>query len=598
MGKLCCARAPTLRFWRQAARHWLSAAKRFFRFPHSHCRLLRHLNLRLPISNSTEAVQLFMDRVRAIQPGFRITDSNATAITQICIRLDGIPLAIELAAARTKLLTAEHIAERLDDRFNLLATGSRTSLPRQQTLRAAIDWSYDLLSAQERLLYRRVCVFVGGFALEAVEAICAGEGLAQEQVLDRLSQLIAKSMVVADTQHGREARYRLSETIRQYGLEKLRESREADTIQHRHLDFFLKFAEEAEPELRGNQQLVWLNKLEAENDNLRAALAWSRMSETTLEAGLRLAGALWRFWWLRAQLSEGREWLTGMLSRAASSRSSSRAKVLLGAGNLTYYQGDYTAARTAYEEGLTICHQTGDKPGAANSLNGLGNVAFSQGDYASAQRFYEESLAIRRELGDDWSVANSLCNLSGLAQSEGNYAAALLLLQECLSINRKLGDRRGIAFVLNNLGNVMLAQSEQDRAHSLQDESLTLYLELGDKWGIAYALNSLGDCEHSQGNYDKAYLNYAASLKLLLALKDKNGLIRSLEGIAIIAAQIKQLERSVRLLGAAQSLRDQIGLIRTPAEQTQCNRNLADLRAQLDDDAIWRAMGGGKYDDA
>jgi predicted ATPase/transcriptional regulator with XRE-family HTH domain len=300
-----------------------------------------------------EAVQLFVERARTVQPTFTVTERNAAAVAQVCHRLDGIPLAIELAAARVKVLTVEQIAARLDDRFRLLTGGSRIALPRQQTLQAAIDWSYDLLSEPERRLWRRLSVFAGGWTLEAAEAVCAGAGLDAAEVLDRLTSLVDKSLVTVDAMAG-EARYRLLETIRQYGREKLERSGEAAVIRRQHLEWHVGLAERAEPELTGPDQAVWLEKLEAEHDNLRAALEWSQVEAQGEQIGLRVAAALWRFWLVHGHLREGRRWLEGMLAGSPEAWPAVRAKALYGAGALAEDQGDYAAARAFFAESLAL----------------------------------------------------------------------------------------------------------------------------------------------------------------------------------------------------------------------------------------------------
>ncbi len=320
-----------------------------------------------------EAIRLFIDRAKSTLPTFGVTNQNGPTVTQICQRLDGIPLAIELAAARVKVLSVEQLAVRLDDRFRLLTGGSRTALPRQQTLRAAIDWSYELLSKKERVLLRRVSVFVGGFSLEAVEAVCVGKGIEASEALDLLTHLVDKSLVVVEEQLG-ETRYRLLDTVRQYSREKLLESKEASAVRKRHRDWYVKLAERAEPEMHGPNQVIWLERLETEHDNLRAALEWSLGGGET-EAGLRLAGAIWDFWRLHGYLSEGRRWLEGFLSRSSGVSTPARVKALQAAATLGLFQCDFERATTLSEECLTLSRELGDKEGIAFSLINLGGLA-------------------------------------------------------------------------------------------------------------------------------------------------------------------------------------------------------------------------------
>ena len=336
-----------------------------------------------------EAVRLFIERAQAVQPSFAVTTANAPAMAQVCFHLDGIPLAIELAAARVRSLSAEEINRRLDQRFRLLTGGARNVLPRQQTLRALIDWSYDLLTGAEKALLCRLSVFVGGWTLSAAEAVCAGEPVKDWEVLDLLTALVDKSLVAAE-RWGNGTRYRLLETVRQYGGDRLRESGESEAVSGRVAAYFLALAEEAEPQMRGPEQEVWLSRLETEHDNLRASLSWVEGQGDGGEDGLRLAGALSRFWGIRGHSTEGRQWLRRALARTKrgdveeeSARegagSASRAVALTGAGNLARNQGDYAEAQTLYEEALTLNGQLGDRQGIANTLNNLGNVAQGQG---------------------------------------------------------------------------------------------------------------------------------------------------------------------------------------------------------------------------
>ncbi|MBI3661212.1 tetratricopeptide repeat protein, partial [Candidatus Acetothermia bacterium] len=424
-----------------------------------------------------EAVRLFVDRATAVVPSFKVTDQNAPAVAQICHRLDGLPLAIELAAARVKMMAVEKISERLDDRFRLLTGGSRTALPRQQTLQALIDWSYDLLSEPERALWRRLSIFAGGWTLEAAETVCVGESIAEYDVLDLLTQLVDKSLVVME-EKADEGRYRLLETVRHYGYDKLVKAEEVELARNHHLDFFLKFAEEAESKLQGVEQKAWLNKLETEHDNLRAALAWSLEANEKVERGLQLTGVLWRFWEVRGHFTEGRRWLEEALTKTPV-RTTARASALNGAGNLAFDQGDYAAARSLYQESLTIKRELGDKRGIAASLNNLGNVAYVQGDYVAARSFHQESLTIKRELGDKRGISATLNNLGEVARAQGDYTVARSLYEESLVIRREVGDKRGIAECLEGLAGGDYAEGQFERAIQLLGSAKVLRETIG-----------------------------------------------------------------------------------------------------------------------
>ncbi len=490
-----------------------------------------------------EAVRLFIERAVSSRPGFAVTSGNAPAVVQTCQRLDGIPLAIELAAVRVKVLSVEQIARRLDDRFRLLTGGSRTAPPRHQTLQAVMDnWSYDLLSEAERTMLRRLSVFAGGFTLEAAEAVCRREGVREFEVLDLLSQLVDKSLVLAEPQ-GSEIRYRLLETVRQYGWDRLAESGEADKVRQRHREWFLGLAEQAEHQFQGREQGTWLDRLETEHDNLRAALEWC-VEDENAEAGLRLAGALWRSWEIRSHPSEGRQWLEKILALpGASERTILRAKALNGAGILASHQGEYAAGRAFVEESLAIAREMGDRSGIALSLNLLGRMARDQGDYAAARALFEESLALRRALGDKPGVGALLNNLGLAASNHGDYAAARRLLEESLAIFRELGDEQGITTTLHNLGFTAWNQGDAAAARASFEESLAIARELGDRRQIAYVLSGLGLVAWDQGDHRAARAFFEESLAIRREVGDKRGIAYSLERFAGLAASQGQPER-------------------------------------------------------
>ena len=437
-----------------------------------------------------EAVRLFIERAQTVQASFAVTDANAPAVAQVCWRLDGIPLAIELAAARVRSLPVEQINTRLDQRFRLLTGGARNILPRQQTLRALIDWSYDLLTEPEKTSLCRVSVFAGGWMLDAAEKVAAGEDPGSEviedfEVLDLLTSLVDKSLVVYEEREDGAARYGLLETVRQYGQERLMEGGGAEEVERRHADWALSLAEEADPQLAGPEQGAWLTRLEAEHDNLRTSLSWyesSSMQEQRVQEELRLAGALGLFWQIRGHLSEGRQWLGRALTRGETlgrEASAARAKALRRAGILASAQGDYGAARALYEESLTIYRQIGVQQGIAGTLGGLGIVASAQGDYGAARALHEESLTILRQIGDRRGIANTLGNLGNVAYAQGAYGAARALYEESLTIRRLLGDRGGIAECLDGIARVAQGQGQPSRAARLGGAAASLHASLG-----------------------------------------------------------------------------------------------------------------------
>jgi predicted ATPase/DNA-binding SARP family transcriptional activator len=500
-------------------------------------------------------IRLFVERASAVSLKFPLTEQNARFVAQVCQQLDGIPLAIELAAARVKVLSVEQIASRLNDRFRLLTGGSRTALPRHQTLRAAIDWSYDLLSDNEPDLFRRFAVFAGGWTLEEAQAVCSGEGIEADEVLDLLTHLVSKSLVVVQEQEG-EVRYQMLETVRQYALEKFLESSEAERVRNRHLGFFMDLAEQVEPKLQSAEQSIWLERLEIEHDNLRAALDWS-LQGINLEAGLRLAGALWLFWDVRGYYHEGRAWLDRMLAKshssALASSASARAKLLYVTGHLRQRQGDLARAREHYTASLGIYQQLGDERQVATVLRGLGEIAQDEGDLLSAKYFYEQSVVLFRGLGDI----------------------------------------KGSSFALGHLGIVAILQGDYEQAAALCTETLALGRERRDSRTIAIALTTLGFVSWGKGNPEQAAPKFAEALALQRSLTDKWTAQYSLMGMALVAFALSHLERAARLFGAAESLRESIGTPVPLSQRPQYDFLVAAVRARLDEAAFEKAWAEG-----
>jgi predicted ATPase/class 3 adenylate cyclase len=542
-----------------------------------------------------EAVRLFIDRATAVLPGFAVTNENAPWIAQLCQRLDGIPLAVELAAVRVRGLSVEQIATKLDDRFRLLTGGSRAGLPHHQTLRAALDWSYDLLSEPERIALRRLAAFAGGFTLEAAEAVSGDDGVDASEVLDLLLRLVDKSLVVAEEQDG-EARYRLLETVQQYGREKLRESGEAAAVQRRHRDWYLGLAEQAEPKLFGAEQAAWLDRLEVEQGNLRAALTWSIESGST-EAALGLVGALWRFWAVRGYFKEGSGWLEAVLDvveRSSDATPALRAKALNAAGYLALSRGDFPTARSLLEKSLPILRQLGDKANIAASLSNLGTAAIHQGDIVVARALLEEGLAIRRELGDRVDIAGSLNDLASAAIQQGDYAMARSLLEEGLAIRRQLGDQAGIAASLNNVSMVAIQQGDYAAARSFLEESIRLSQAVGDKWLNAVALDTLGDLTRTQGDHAAARPFYEESLAIHRQLDDPRGIAYCLEGLAAVASAQGRHKRAAQLFAAAEALRETSGAPLRISERGDHDRDVAAVRGQLGEEQFVSAWAEGR----
>ena len=467
-----------------------------------------------------EAVRLFIDRAVASEPRFTVTRGNFPTVAQVCHRLDGIPLAIELAAARVKVLSIEQIGARLDDRFRLLTGGSMTVLPRHQTLGAAIDWSYNLLSETERWLLRRLSVFAGGWTLEAAEAVCAGEVVESASILDTLTSLVDKSLVLADTQQG-EARYRLLETVRQYARDRLFEAGEAADARTRHRDWYLALAERAEPELLellGPKQELWLERFETELDNFRAALEWSLTEENRTEVGLRLSTAIWQFWRTRAYFSEGSIWLERALARDGGAPLSVRAPALGAAASLACSQGHYDRAMALAEESLVLFRQLGNKSGTARALMTLGNAAASLGDLGKAEGFIAECLVHAQRAGDKTEIARALNQSGEVARSRGDYDAARSSYEASLTIRREVRNGRGIAAVLHNLAAVELVQGNLQRGEALLRESLDISRQLKFGAGIAIGLIGFAGVANAKGQQDRAARLLGATDVLLSTL--------------------------------------------------------------------------------
>jgi predicted ATPase/class 3 adenylate cyclase/Tfp pilus assembly protein PilF len=530
-----------------------------------------------------EALNLFAERARAVKPDFTLTIENIQAVVGVCAQLDGLPLAVELAAARIKILSPQAMLSRLSGRLKLLTGGGQDLPERQKTLRATIEWSHELLNADEKKLFRWFSVFINGAPFEAVEAIATPnpDGDDHEQVhidgdvLDTLSSLVSKSLVRHLPRADGTMRFGMLSTMREYGLERLTEFGEQAAISERHARFYMALAEDAEPGLRGSAQVAWLRTLETEHDNLQAALAWAT-EHHEVEVGLRIAGALWRFWYINSYLSEGRNWLLQLLSLPQPPGIDAiRGKALNGAGSLIYNQGDYGLAQSLHEECLQIARKTGDRRSVAGALNNLGliakirnhydeayslfeqalevnratgnrsweainynnmgNVRYDQGDYVGARTFQEQSVALFVALGDSWGMAMSLAELGRVAFEQGNYGEARDLNGRSLGMQRDLGDKRNVADTLNKLGAVALNQGEYAEARDLFEQSLTLFRDLGDKRGMAASLHYLGVVAYRRGDYATARVYLEESLRSRMQLGDKRDIAESHNNLGIVA---------------------------------------------------------------
>jgi predicted ATPase/DNA-binding CsgD family transcriptional regulator len=463
-----------------------------------------------------EAVALFVQRAQAAHAGFRLTATDVPAVVEICARLDGLPLAIELAATYIRVLSPQALLARLSRRLGLLTAGPRDAPARQQTLRRAIDWSYELLDEAEQALFRRLAVFAGGCTLEMAEAVCAAPAgaadaavpahsaaLEPEAVVEHLASLVDKSLLERRDGGDAEPRFAMLATVREYATERLAASGEHEVVREAHARLFLELVERAEPELSGPRQIAWLARLDDDHENLRAALAWA-LEHGAGELGLRLAAGLWRFWVTRGYLTEGQQWLDRALDAGGQAPPEWRAKALNAAGNLARMRGEARQAAARHEASLALRRALGDVRGVAASLTNLGNVALDRGDFEPAARLYEESLAHYRQAGDRWGTALALNNLGVALREHGDAPRAADLHEESLALRRALGDRRGIAEALDNLGRVALDLKDWQRATALLCESLTLWRELGERPSVPMTLEDLARAAAAWGDLDRA----------------------------------------------------------------------------------------------
>jgi predicted ATPase/DNA-binding XRE family transcriptional regulator len=585
-----------------------------------------------------EALQLFVERAQVARPTFALTEQNAATLVQICRRLDGIPLALELAAARLAALTLADLAARLDDRFRLLTGGSRAALPRQQTLRATLDWSHALLSRPERAVLRRLTVFAGGCTLDAAEAVCSGEGIAPAGVTDLLVGLVNKSLLAleeAENPAVGEGRYRLSETVRQYAAERLADSEEATAVRERHLAWYLAWVLQVAPALAGREQVACLARLEVELDNLRAALGWARETEQTA-AGLRLAGSLGLFWDKHSHWSEGRRWLEEFLAQPSEDspeETALRANALNQIARLAWLQVDVGVAAAAAEQSVALYRTLANPAGLAAALCAWGAAASDTAGIARAVALLEESLALRRELGDKLGLADTLQILAAIERYR-NPERAMAMAQECLVVYQDLSHLWDIAGTLSVIGLIAWEQGELEQVESVGTQSLALFRNLGMKRGISASLDLLalvaweqGDLTQAmalsgeslavarslgvgglsavplwvngvvcatQGDVEQARAVLAECLTLCWTIGAHLGVAYCLPWLAQIAAGTGQEQRAARLAGATEALFTHHGILLPRRLRATHDRTIAAIRPALGDAAFTLAWEEGK----
>ncbi len=590
------------------------------------------------------AVALFLQCAKAARPDFQVTSANIRAIAETCVHLDGLPLAIELAAARIKLLSPHMLLTRIEHRLQVLTSGARDAPVRQQTLRNTLAWSYDLLDVVEQRLFRRLCVFVGGCTLEAVESLYTALGDMSTDVLDGMASLIDKSLLRQVEQEREEPRLLMLATIREYGLEVLASSGEIESIRQAHAHYYLRLSEDAEVEIGGPRQAVWLERLEQEHDNLRAALQWfleqaenkgATQDERCMEAALRLGGALRDFWRIHGHISEGRNFLERALAASGGIEASVQAKALIAAANLAFIQSDYDRTELLCKQSLLLYRELEDQPGIAFSVYLLGIVAWTRGDISTARSLLAESLALAKAVDDEQRAAWSVFVQGLLESSQGEYTLACAMFEESLAIHRRLQNKRGIAHALSQLAQVLIvSQSDQARvpslleeclvvsreigfkegiaasfwlsgqvalgqgdlvtAHSLAEKSVVLYKEMGHRHGTAESLYAFGKVLAAEADYATALTQYEESLEIIGGLGEQWIIATCLLGLGEAVSAQQQLAWAAQLWGAADTLRDTLGVPIPPVELADYERSLSAARVHLGERAFAAAWAQGR----
>jgi predicted ATPase/DNA-binding CsgD family transcriptional regulator len=583
------------------------------------------------------AVNLFVQRARAITSDFDVTTDNAATIAEICLRLDGLPLAIELAAARVKLLAPQALLERLDHRLHVLTGGARDLPLRQRTLRNTLAWSYSILTKEEQRLFRLLSIFAGGCTLEAIEVVLTVLDDVVDNALEGVASLLDKSLLQHMEQRQGEKRLMMLETLREYGLEALAESGELETVRQAHASYYLGLVEQAEPEWEDPKQVVWSERLEQEHDNVRAAMGWSlERGEAShdWELALRLAGALRRFWQVRGYVSEGRPFLEKVLAGSVGIVSAAHVKVLIAMGHVAVIQDDYDRVEAVCQECLPLCKQLGDTWNTARTLYLLGWIGWLRGDLAPARTLMEQTLALFRQVGDKSFIAWSLMYLGMIASRGGNYAEGRKLFEESMARQRELGNKRGTAFALVGYAQMLLAsQHDAEMVHPMLKESLALFREVGDRWGVAAASAYLGQVALQQGDMTTASTLanvsvqlcreighrwfmcqaltvlakvaeteqdqllarslYQESLDVVIEVGDKVLIALGLEGLAGVVATQGEPVWATRLWGAASALRETIGAPMPPIERAGYERAVAAVRMRLGEQVFATAWTEG-----
>lgn len=545
-----------------------------------------------PSISSFPAVQLFLERARSAVSDYEPDTEELHAVGHICAMLDGIPLAIELAASRIRLLSASQIQDRLAVSLHLLSSNSSTAMLHHQTMRAAMDWSYQLLTGQECRLLLRLSVFAGSASMESIETICADESLAPSDILDVLSRLVDHSLVVVERTGATAPRYRLLETVRQYSRERRESGEPDDGIQRRYVDWFLNVAEQAEPHLTGPASAEWLDLLEREHSNLMAAFDLTIQRQDG-QSATGLAYSLWRYWEIRGHYSDGRSRLAAVLNMPEGCLSTAmRARLLNTAGNLSRAAGDFGAARRGLEMSLAGFEATGNRKGMASALNNLGNIARDQGDMPTARDQYSISLALYREMGDDSGAADLLNNLGNVSWSSGDYSSSAAYYREGLAIYERIGNQLGMGLTLNNLGNIAKAQADYVGARQFYQQSLRLFQILDHGYAVASLLHNIGETDLAEGHAGTARENLEASLSRFEALGSQGGMVESLSTLARVLTLEQRWETAACIFGAVDKLRDALAMPLPESERATHDASVEIVRSALTSavfDGAWRA---------
>ncbi|MGI9058178.1 MAG: tetratricopeptide repeat protein [Ktedonobacteraceae bacterium] len=590
-----------------------------------------------------EAVALFIERALATKPDFQVTNANAPAVAAICTRVDGLPLAIELAAARVKHFPPQTLLSRLEHGLSVLSGGARDLPVRQQTLRGAIAWSYNLLLPEEQLLFRRLAVFVDGWSWQAAEELCMAAGGLAGDILEDLTSLVDKSLLRQEEQAEGEVRFWMLQTLREFGLEQLNSGGELEGSREAHAEYYLRLVEEAEPYLQGTEQVRWLARLEQEHENVRTALAWllerarsdGEKGKQQAEQALRLCAASFRFWTIRGYFREGQSFLEQALALRAGVAASVQAKALLIAGDLAFFLDDYERVEVLVGESLTLYQALGDAIGMGESLDLLGNINWAKSDYGAARARLEEAVTLYRAGGDRWKRGRCLTQLARIAAVQGEYKSARTLFEESLTLYQELGERERIGWVLYLLAQMLFtSQADLEQAHVLANQSLALLKEIGNKPIIAYELSLLGQIHLVHGEQSLARQQIEESIALLQEIGERAGVAEAkialarvlayqsdlvaarqlyqetfallqeihdkefispcLEGLATVAAEQDELVWAAHLWGAAEALREAIGTPMPPIYQADYQQVVNTTRTRLGEEGFGKAWSQGR----